>query len=325
MINFQEEAAKKLAEKGAITKQQLKQVEAYRKLNIFSLHNELRALLYLSVTLFTGGIGILIYQNIDSSGHIVLLLILLVIIITCFYFCLKKAPQFQKTETAFSNSLFDYLVLLATILTCTFIGYLQFQYEVFGTQYALVTLIPAIICLGCAYYFDNKSVLTIGITGLAAFIGITAKPQMLLQWETFSVNTLGYTAVLFGFGLVVWTIYSDKIDLKKHFKLVFTTYSLHIISIACLSNSFDYYWFIFSLLLGASTFYFIRTSIKIQSISIYIFTILYGYFGFNFVLFNLIDKIDLFGKLFELFIILIPIYFILSIVGFIKLIKNFNK
>jgi Predicted membrane protein (DUF2157) len=325
MTEFQEKATQTLFEKNLISEEEFSQIKAYRKLGIFSLHNELRGLLYLSVTLFTSGIGILIYQNIDTIGHQVLLGLLFLTIVVCYYFCFKNAPKFDKKPTEFKNSLYDYLLLLATILTCTFIGYLQFQYKTFGTQYGLATLLPTVIAFACAYYFDNKSILSIAITGLAAYIGLTVNPQALLQSETFDTNSLGFSAILLGVALVIWSIYCEKIDLKKHFGLVFNTFALHLISIACLTNmTVEYYWFVYALVLAGSTYYFFKISHISQAVSLYIFTLLYGFIGLNIVLARLLDAIN-FDHFISGFFFLIPIYFILSIVGFIKLLKNFKK
>jgi hypothetical protein len=324
-MNFQKKATQTLFEKNLISETEFSQINAYRKLDIFSLHNELRALLYLSVTLFTSGIGILIYQNIDTIGHQVLLGLLFLTIVVCYYFCFKNAPKFEKTQTEFKNPMYDYLLLLATILTCTFIGYLQFQYKTFGTQYGLATLIPTIISFACAYYFDNKSILSIAITGLAAYIGLTVNPQALLESETFNTNSLGFSAILLGIAMIVWSIYCDKIDLKKHFGLVFNTFALHLISIACITNmTTEYYWFAYTLVLAISTYYFFKICHQSQSVVLYIFTILYGYIGLNIVLFHVIEAID-FPDFFVAFFFIIPIYFVLSIIGFIKLLKNFKK
>jgi hypothetical protein len=72
-----------------------------------------------------------------------------------------------------------------------FVGYLQFQYAVFGTQYGL-TIFPTAIAFFCAYYFDNKSVLSIATTGLAAYIGLSVSPQTLLHNDFYENNTLSY-------------------------------------------------------------------------------------------------------------------------------------
>ncbi|TDD77043.1 DUF2157 domain-containing protein [Flavobacterium caseinilyticum] len=324
MKKFESEATQTLLARNLISKEQYLQIQAYRSLNIFSLRNELRFLLYLSVLLFTSGMGTIIYQNIDSIGHIAILSFILVVTIICFYFCFKNAGNFKKNETAFANPIFDYLLLSATILTCTFIGYLQYQYHPFGTHYGLATLIPTLICFFCAYYFDNKSVLSIAITGLAAFVGLSVSPPALLNNTTYNTTSLSYSGILLGIALVLWTIYATKIDLKKHFNLIYFTFSLHLISIACLNNLLEVYWYFFEIILGLSTYYFYRISHKMGSISIFVFTILYAYLGFNFLLFKILEQINP-EYLVTPLIFLTPAYLILSIVMFIKLIKNFNK
>jgi hypothetical protein len=145
MTKFEEQATQSLLERKFITENQFEEITAYRNRNIFSLHAELKLFLYLSVLLFTSGIGILIYQNIDTIGHIVILSILLVVIVGCFYYCFKNSSGFQKAEIIFESPVLEYLVLAASILACIFIGYLQVQYELFGTHYGLVTLIPTLI------------------------------------------------------------------------------------------------------------------------------------------------------------------------------------
>ena len=127
MKKFEEQATQSLFEKNLITEEQFKQITAHRNLNIFSLYSELKLFLYLSVLLFTSGIGILIYQNIDTIGHIAILSLLLIVTAICFYFCFKKSVGFSYQETQFKNSVCDYLILAAVLLSIIFIGYLQFQ------------------------------------------------------------------------------------------------------------------------------------------------------------------------------------------------------
>ncbi|MCC9074184.1 DUF2157 domain-containing protein [Flavobacterium sp. F-65] len=327
MAQFDEQATQKLFEEKLITQEQFVQVKAYRSLGIFSLHNELKLFLYLSVLLFTSGIGVLIYKNIDSIGHIAILSILLIIIGVCFYYCFKNSNGFQKSETSFESPVLDYLVLTANILTCIFIGYLQFQYQSFGTHYGLATLIPTVISFFCAYYFDNKSVLTIAITGLAAYIGFSVTPQDLLHNDFYLNQDLSYSAIILGVLLVLWSIYSARISLKEHFALIYLTFALHIISIATISNMINVYyglWIPFAIILAGSSYYFYKVSYKLRAISLFVFTIIYAYIGINIFLFRVFSNID-FSDIWMLFVVMLPLYFIGSIIIFIKLIKNFNK
>lgn len=327
MAGFQEQSTQKLFERKFITEEQLAQIKSYRNLGIFSLNAELKMFLYLSVLLFTSGIGILIYENIDTIGHVAILSLLLIVTIICFYFCFKNSKGFQKTETTFESPVLEYLVLLANILTCIFIGYLQFQYKPFGTHYGLATLVPTIVSFICAYYFDNKSVLTIAITGLAAYVGFSVSPQDLFDNDFYSHLELSYSAIILGGLLILWTIYSSRISLKTHFNLIYLTFALHMISIASISNmvnEYDGLWILFSAVLAGSCFYFYKASYEQKAISLYVFMILYAYIGINIFLFRVFENID-FSEIWMLFILLIPGYFIGSIILFIKLIKNFNK
>jgi hypothetical protein len=323
MQKSEENATQTLLEKKYITEKQFREIEVYRSLNLFSLHDELKMLLYLSVILFTSGIGILIYQNIDTIGHIVLLSILLLVTVVCFYYCFKNHAGFSRNEAPFVNPLYDYLLLAATILSCTFIGYLQFQYQPFGNQYGLMTLIPTVICFFCAYYFDNKSVLSIGITGLAAYLGLTLDPKQVFENEMINNTTLSYIGLALGISLLLWVLYATKNNLKKHFNLVYLNFSLHLVSIACIVNLWGDYWLLFASVLGVFTYYFYTLSYRINAMSLFLFIIIYAYIGFNIFFVRILDHLDL-DDIFALFYIL-PIYFIASIIAFIKLIKNFNK
>ncbi|OOV16453.1 DUF2157 domain-containing protein [Flavobacterium sp. LM4] len=327
MRKFEEEQTQNLFEKKFITEEQLNQIKNYRSLDVFSLNAELKMFLYISVLLFTSGVGILIYKNIDTIGHVAILSLLLIVAIVSFYFCFKNSKGFQKSETIFDNPVLDYLVLVANILTCIFIGYLQFQYDFFGTNYGLATLIPTIISFFCAYYFDNKSVLTIAITGLAAYVGFSVTPQDLLDNDFYSNENLSYSAIMLGLLLIFWTIYSTRTALKIHFNLIFQTFALHIISIALINNLLKWYsdiWLLVMIPIAFSSFYFYKVSLSLKAILIYVFMIIYAFIGVSIFLFRIIDIMEA-NRMDDFILFTSPIYITVSILLFIKLIKDFNK
>jgi hypothetical protein len=269
MKKYQQETTKSLLEQDYISQEKANQISSYRNLDFFSLHNELRILLYLSVLMFSSGMGILIYQNIDTIGHVAILSLLLIVIAVSFYFCFKNSDGFKKEATTFSNPVFDYLVLGANLLSCIFIGYLQLQYNTFGNYYGIATLVPTLVSFFCAFYFDNKSSLSIAITGLTAYIGLTINPRAILDNAIYENPNLSYSAIGLGIVFILWTIYSDKINLKKHFNFIFLTFALHLISIACISNLFKEYWFVFELILALSATYFYFKSIQTKALSLF--------------------------------------------------------
>lgn len=324
MQDLNQRASQSLLEQGFITDEQFTEITSYRSRAIFSLNAELKMFLYLSVILFTTGIGLLVYDNIDTIGHSIIIGLVFTVMIVCYYFSFKKAPQFSKTKTEFKSPVMEYIVLTANLLTCIFIGYLQFQYTAFGTHYGLATIIPTVIGLFSAFYFDNKNVLSLAITGLAAYIGLTVTPQSLIQNDFYTTDALSYAAIGLGTALLVWNYYCNKINLKTHFSFTYLTFAQHLIGISCLNNLIDQeaYWLFFPLL-ALVTYYFYHLSYKLKSISIFIFTLIYGFIGFNVCFFALVDQIDL-EDFWSFLLVFSPIYSIGMIYLFIQMVKKFN-
>lgn len=314
----------KLSDRGLLNKEQQTSINNYFSLGIFSLRNELLFLMYLSVLLFTSGVGVLIYNNINTIGHAILLVLLLALIVGCYYFCFKKSKGFTTHDVDFDNPIYNYLVLLATILSCTFMGYIQYQYLIFGKQFEISILISAFIALGSAYYFNNKSALSIGLTALATSIGITLTPQTLIDNNVYWNQNLSYYGLVLGLMIIVWAIHSQKIKLKTHFDLVIITFALHLVSICAITGLLNDYWFVFIFVLAGFTFYFYTKSFQIPAISIQIFTLLYAYIGFNIFIFKVFYLINI-GDFLVLLFYLLPVYFVGTIVLFIKAIKHFNN
>ena len=112
-----------------------------------------------------------------------------------------------------------------------------------------------------------------------------------------------------------------------HFNLIYLTFALHLICIATISKISEKevpICFLFALLLGGATYYFYKMSKEYDAISLFVFALLYGYVGFNVLLFKVIDAIN-FNGLWELLIYLFPAYFIGSIYLFIQSVKKFNQ
>src|SRR5882757_8624285 len=117
---------KKLHAEGLIADDSLRKITALEDSRLFSLHWELKTLLYLGVTLLSGGLGILVYKNIDTIGHTAILIFIALVSAGCFYYCLRNKGPFSWSRVAAPNAFFDYILLLGCLSLLTFIGYLQF-------------------------------------------------------------------------------------------------------------------------------------------------------------------------------------------------------
>ena len=96
-----------------------------QKQDLFSVHWEVKTLLYLGVLLLTTGLGILIYENIDTIGHKVVLALIALICTGCFVYCFKTTLPFSSGKVKSPNTSFDYILLLGSISFLTFIKILK--------------------------------------------------------------------------------------------------------------------------------------------------------------------------------------------------------
>jgi hypothetical protein len=289
---------------------------------LFSLHWEIKTLLYLGVLLLSGGLGILVYKNIDTIGHQVILLFIGLICAGCFAYCIRRKTPFSWQKVNSPNAFFDYALLLGCLTFVTFIGYLQFQYTAFGTAYGLASFIPLAVLAISAYYFDHLGVLSLAITNLAAWMGIAVTPFQVLSANDFTSTSLILTGVLLGGLLLLLAFLSVRLKRKAHFSFTYRNFGAHVIFIAaiaamCTFEDTYFAWFLFLLAVGA---YLFREAFRERSFYFVLITVLYAYVGLSIVIVRLLSHARDMGAIYAGLL-----YFICSSIGVIVVLVNLNK
>jgi hypothetical protein len=246
---------------------------------IFSLFWELRTLLYTGVLLLSTGLGILVYKNIDTIGHQAILFFLALVTIGCHLFCYKKNPPFAWTKTNAQSILYDYLLLLGSLCLLTFLGYLHYQYRIFGTRYGLASFIPMVWLFFSAYYFDHLGILSLAITNLAAWAGIVVTPAKLLAENDFDQPKLIYTGIALGIFLLVVALLSKQKGVKAHFDLTYKNFGGHLLYISLIAGMvhYDNYYWAWLLPVLAFSYVVYRNALKEHSFYFLLALILYAY------------------------------------------------
>lgn len=282
-------AAKQLHADDVVSDDGLQKIEAYESGKLFSVHWELRTILYLGILLFTAGIGILIYKNIDTIGHQAVLAIIALLCGGCFYYAFKNKQPYSNVEVKNTSPFFDYIALLACLLLGIFVGYIQFQYSLFGHRYGLATLIPSAVFLSCAYVFDHKGLLALGITGIAGTIGLSIAPMQLLNGYNLSATHIVFTALVFGATLIIWSKVSEQKEIKTHFSFTYHNFGINILFASCLTLLFNQPMKVLSfLLLVGLCIYFVRYAIQQQSFWFLLLAIVYSYIGLTYSIFSIL-------------------------------------
>ena len=312
-----------LYKEGLISDSSFQKVKQKADSGLFSLHWELKTILYLGILLLTGGLGILIYKNIDTIGHQVILAAIGLLCIGCFFYCERKKLPFATTKVPAPNSFFDYILLLGCLTLLTFITYLQVQYTAFGNAYGLATFIPMVILFFCAYYFDHLGVLSMAITNLAAWMGVAITPLNIFNANNFENAEIIFAGLLLGVALNVIAWGSKNKNIKAHFWFTYTNFGMNILFIACLAGMFhfDNLYLLWILPLAGTVYYFYKRSLATSSFYLLLMLTIYGYIGISYVVIRFLS--DVIHDLGAIYLGLM--YFIVSGTGMIMFLIRMNK
>jgi hypothetical protein len=303
---------------------------SYSKINqqrlnlLFSVHWEIKTILYLGIMMLTGGIGILVYKNIDTIGHQVILGFLALLCAGCLTYCFKHKKPFSPAKVQTPNTFFDYVLLLGTISLVTFVGYLQYQYTIFGNNYGMATFIPMLALFYIAYSFDHIGILNMAIANLGVWMGVSVTPKHLLLVGNFDSQSIIYTYLSLGLLLLLLAWLSQKFIVKKHFKFSYEHYGIHVSFVSLLAGYFFNYesassmlWLLGLFALAAALYY---DALREKSFYFLLLTVLYTYFAISCILVRTLIAFNDVGAFYLLFM-----YFIGSAVGLIFLLIHLNK
>jgi Predicted membrane protein (DUF2157) len=280
----------KLQAEGLLTATSTENAKTWLRKRLFSVHWELKTILYLGVLLLSTGLGILVYKNIDSIGHQAILLFIALVSTGGFIYCYKTKLPFSTGKVPPPNSFFDYILLLACLTFVTFIGYLQYQYHFFGDRFGLVTFIPMVVLFFTAYFFDHLGILSLAITNLAAWAGIAVTPTRILKENDFNNGDIILTALLLGITLTVAGVISRRRNIKTHFAFTYTNIGMHISFISALAGMFRFenIYLLWFLLLAGIAFYFYKEALRAKSFYLLLMLTLYSFIGLSYIVIRLL-------------------------------------
>jgi hypothetical protein len=307
---------------GLLSDASLEKIKTANANRLFSIHWELHIILYLGVLMLSSGLGILVYENIDSIGHVAILIFIALISAGGYLYCLKKKLPFSTDHVASYNVFVDYLLVLSCLCFIIFIGYWQYQYNVFGDRFGLVTFIPMLLLFFTAYFFDHLGVLCMAITNLGAWVGIVVTPTRILKANDFNSATIIYTGVVLGILLLAAGKLSQRFKIKQHFAFTYSNFGMNTLFISCLAGLFhfdDQYllWFLALMLIAG---YFYLESVREKSFYFLLMLTLYGYIGLSYVFVRMMD----WGSNTDAWL-LDCLYFIISGIALILFLIRMNK
>ncbi|OJV12782.1 MAG: DUF2157 domain-containing protein [Dyadobacter sp. 50-39] len=307
-----------LTSKGIISDQQADSIVSFENEKAFSIHWELRSVLYLGILLFSSGAGILIYENIDTIGHQAVIAVIALITAACFYYTYKNSLPYANERVENPNKLVDYILLLGCSTFLALEGYLQYQYNLFGPRYGLAVMIPTIVFFVCAYRFDHRGALSMAITGLASWLGLTIAPLSVIAENDFSDGKLIFPAIALGCVLTAVGWISEERNIKKHFAFTYMLMGGNLACIAAQIGLFSETAKVLYFFIGAGLCaFFVYRARHAQSLLFLLMGTVYGYAIITYCIFTSLGIDAALG--------LGIFYFLFSSVGVIYFLLNFKK
>ncbi len=239
------EAVPRLVSSGILPPEKAPLLLRAARRELVSVHGELRLLLYLGVLLVTGGVGLLVKENLDRIGPAVIAGGIGLAAAACLAWAIRVSPPFSWGEVRSPNLAFDYVLLLGVLLAAADLAYVEVQFTPLGRDWPWHLLIVALLAGLAAFRFDSRVVFSLSLTSFAAWRGVSAgrfgEGLLDLHGEALRWNAIACGALFVALGFFL-----KRADRKAHFEPVATTLGWLLILGALASGLGDHRWMLYA-------------------------------------------------------------------------------
>lgn len=197
---------------GRISPVQHDAIEAIVSGRRISLFVELNALLYLGVLAFAGGLAWTARVYSDSWGDLAILLPATALVAGCFAWAFAKAQPYGPAQVASPTLVFDYVLYLGCLVLGVELGYIEYRFTLLQDQWDYYLLALALVYFAAAYRFDNRFVLSLGLSTLGGWFGVRFTRFHWFGDDSARAMTLLYGVVVALLGAMTW-----QLRVKRHF------------------------------------------------------------------------------------------------------------
>lgn len=173
---------------------------------------ELNAVLYAGVLAIASGVAWTIDARFEQLGDAAILLALTSALAAAAWYCWSRAPAFAPAEVESPGLVFDYALYLGAVILGIELGYIETRFGVLGERWDLHVLVAALAYFAGAYRFDNRFLLSLGLSTLAAWFGIT-----LTLWGYGDPARLRVSALAYGLLVAALGWSGRRASVKAHF------------------------------------------------------------------------------------------------------------
>src|SRR6202035_4258805 len=195
---------------------------------------ELNVLLYAGVLAFVAGLGWTVSTWSQQLGDVLVLTILSTVLATCFWYCFSRAPAWSCAETPAPSPIFDYVLYLGSLIWSLELAYIENRFHVLSGQWDFYLLATAVFFFFLAYRFDNRFVLSLALSSLAGWLGLTIS-----HWPSYQDAAYRQCALLYCVVVGLGAVLLKRRGLKPHFFGTYLNIAANVLFWALLSGVFQ--------------------------------------------------------------------------------------
>jgi hypothetical protein len=216
---------------GALSELQLNSLAAIVRKDRFSVFFELNALLYLGVLSLVGGIGWVIQAYVVALGDAAILSGLSAILLGSFYYCFSRGLRFSAAQVEPPNFAFDYVLYLGCLTLAVELGYIEYRFHLTRADWDYYLFGSAVVYFLLAYRFDNRFVLSLALSTLAAWFGLRIS-----RLSFYSGEALRQSGLVYGGLIIVAALLLYHRNIKKHFTDTYFDIAAFVLFISMVSG-----------------------------------------------------------------------------------------
>lgn len=259
---------------------QLRVLQDIHSKKLFSVHQELKLFLYIGILMTITGAGLTVKQYFANLGDIVIISSLTLCFAAAFFYCFIKGNPFSADETASPHIAFDYILFFGCAFFSMDIAYIETQFHLLGDSWKSYLLISSGLFILLAYRFDNRLVLSMALSTLAAWFGFTLSEYHFAFEKYYREYAILYGVIVLLLGGLLY-----RLRIKKHFFDIYLNFAVHFLCIALVSGVAEYkifslYFPALILACAALIFY----SVKVRKFLYMLYAVVYGYIGISIVI-----------------------------------------
>src|SRR5213079_2892392 len=122
------------------------------------------------------------------------LTVLTLLLGACFWYCFSRGATWSRGETPSPNLVFDYVLYFGSLVWTVELAYIETRFHMLSGQWDLYLLATAGLFFFFAYRFDNRFVLSLALSSLAGWFGLTIS-----HWPSHQDAAYRQYAILYSF------------------------------------------------------------------------------------------------------------------------------